>query len=230
MEIHVMSRRKNENFIIFLVSISSLGLTVESILLGWEFWVPPLIIIGTVLLWVMSIFQRPEPAAREYYYLVFGMFMVFFHGVHEVSLFDTAIVICLAMVGYSFLDHVFMINLLVIEYAIILIVQFILAGRSQTEFDTLDVSRLILHQIIVAFVYFCCVKQINDRIEQLEADRQKSERINEYDTDMEDFLSNISHELRTPVNVVNGMSDALIKRMVGKEAQFIKDAGIRLAY
>ena len=25
----------------------------------------------------------------------------------------------------------------------------------------------------------------------------------------EDFLSNISHELRTPVNVVNGMSDLL---------------------
>ena len=47
---------------------------------------------------------------------------------------------------------------------------------------------------------------------------------------MEDFLSNISHELRTPVNVVNGMSDLLIKRNAGDEAYSIKDAGIRLAY
>ena len=47
---------------------------------------------------------------------------------------------------------------------------------------------------------------------------------------MEDFLSNISHELRTPVNVVNGMSDLLIRRGAGEEADAIKNAGIRLAY
>ena len=50
------------------------------------------------------------------------------------------------------------------------------------------------------------------------------------DANMEDFLSNISHELRTPVNVVNGMSDLLDKKGVGAEAASIKNAGIRLAY
>ena len=229
-EIQIMSQRKSENYIIFLVSIAGIGLAVESVLMGWEFWVPPLIIVGIVLMWVMNISQKPDPETREYYYLAFVMLLVFFHGVHESSLYDAAIVICLAMVGFSFLDHIYMINLFGIEYLIILIIQFILAGNSGATFSVLDVSRLVLHQMIVAFIYFCSVKFINDRLEKEEADRQKSERISAYDTDMEDFLSNISHELRTPVNVVNGMSDSLIKKNVGKEAEFIKDAGIRLAY
>ena len=57
----------------------------------------------------------------------------------------------------------------------------------------------------------------------------KDERIEDYESDMEDFLSNISHELRTPVNVVNGMSELLIKKGVEEESYAIKNAGIRLA-
>ena len=47
--------------------------------------------------------------------------------------------------------------------------------------------------------------------------------------DMEDFLSNISHELRTPVNVVNGMSRLFLKREDSDEVDAIYAAGIRLS-
>ena len=50
------------------------------------------------------------------------------------------------------------------------------------------------------------------------------------EADMEDFLTNISHELRTPVNVVNGMSEMLLKKAACDEVYSIKTAGIRLAY
>ena len=59
---------------------------------------------------------------------------------------------------------------------------------------------------------------------------EKESRINAVDADMEDFLSNISHELRTPVNVVLGMSEIQLKKNPGKEAFSIRQAGNRLAY
>ncbi len=226
-----MEQKKNESFIILLVSLSCIGLTVESILLGWEFWVPPLIIIGTVFLWILNLSERTDYRIRRAYYLIYAMLATFFHGVHESSFFDVALVVILVMVGYSFFDRVYMMNLILAEYVVIMIIQFMLSMDSKSiEFDQLNISRIILHVIVVILIYFSCVKSIGDRLDTEEANKWKDERINANDADMEDFLSNISHELRTPVNVVNGMSDLLIKRNAGDEAYSIKDAGIRLAY
>ncbi|MCR5702081.1 MAG: HAMP domain-containing histidine kinase [Lachnospiraceae bacterium] len=135
------------------------------------------------------------------------------------------------MIAYSFFDRVYMMNLILIEYAVILVIQFLFVLNGDNfKFDSLNVSRIVLHIVIVLLIYFSCVKLIGDRLDIEEANKWKDERIDTNDTDMEDFLSNISHELRTPVNVVNGMSDLLIKRNAGDEAYSIKEAGIRLAY
>ncbi|MCR5322809.1 MAG: response regulator [Lachnospiraceae bacterium] len=226
-----MNRAKNEKFIILLISLACIGLTVESIILEWEFWVWPLIIVGTVSLWVMNLSEKPEYEIRKILYLVYAMLVIFFHGAHESSLFDVAIALVLVMVAYSFMDKVYMMNLLLVEYYVIMIMQLILASKSgNIKFDALNISRVILHFMIVHLVYFCCTRSINNRLEAEETEIEKDRRIESYDADMEDFLTNISHELRTPVNVVNGMSDLMIKRNAGEEAFSIKDAGIRLAY
>ena len=226
-----MIERQNENFILMLVSLACVGLTAESILMGWEFWVPPLVIIGTVLLWVMNITSKPDYGTRKVGYLIYAMLVAFFHGVHETSFYDVAIVITMIMLAYSIFDHIYMINLIMVEYVIIMGIQLILANNNpEIIIDKLSISRAILHFLAVLFVFFCCKKTINDRIENRDKNKKKDEIIDNYDADMEDFLSNISHELRTPVNVVNGMSDLMIKRNVGQEAYAVKNAGIRLAY
>ncbi|MCR4740395.1 MAG: response regulator [Lachnospiraceae bacterium] len=225
------NRRKTENFLIFLVSLASLGVTAVSVLLGWEFWVPPLIILGTVLLWVMNLFERPEYSMRERGYFLFAMLIVFYHGVHVTSFYDAAVIIILVMVSYSFLDHIYMMNMFLAEYVITLLIQLYLSSKTGFMImNTLNKSRIILYIMSVMLVYLWCVRSIVDRMEKNEILGEKDERIESYDADMEDFLSNISHELRTPVNVVNGMSDLMIKRKAGSEAHSIKDAGIRLAY
>jgi signal transduction histidine kinase/ActR/RegA family two-component response regulator len=135
------------------------------------------------------------------------------------------------MIAYAFFNRAYMLNLLFFEYFIVMAIQFVLAFKGQTiVFDKLNISRVLLHFAIVVLTYFSCIRLIEDRIEEQEKSNDKDEQIEAYESDMEDFLSNISHELRTPVNVVNGMSDLMIKRNAGKEAYSIKSAGIRLAY
>ncbi|MBR5116322.1 MAG: HAMP domain-containing histidine kinase, partial [Lachnospiraceae bacterium] len=225
-----LERLRNERVILFLVSLACIGLTFESVLLRWEFWVPPLILIGIVAMWAMNLTGKPPYEVRSVSYYVFAMLAVFYHGVHATSFFDVAIVTVLVMVAFSFMDHLFMMNLLLIEYAILMIIQLVLAsdGGRLTP-DTLNISRFFLHVTIVLLVYISCMKIISDRTESARVDKEKDERIESYDADMEDFLSNISHELRTPVNVVNGMSDLMIRRKAGDEADAIKNAGIRLS-
>ena len=90
-----MDQSRTERFIILLVTFTCVGLTVESIMLGWEFWVPPLIIIGTIGLWIMNISGTPGYSVRKGYYLIYAMLSALFHGVHETSFFDVSIVFIL---------------------------------------------------------------------------------------------------------------------------------------
>ncbi len=226
-----MNRTNNERFISFLVTLACIGLSTESILLGWEFWVPPILIIGAISLWYMNITGKPEYKVRRVAYLVYAMLMVFYHGVHASSYYDIAIVSILVMVVYSFFDVAYMMNMFLSEYFILFFIQLYLNRNSYyVSFEVINISRIILYLIIVIMVYFSCVKAINDRDESRQSEAEKDEQIEAVDADMEDFLSNISHELRTPVNVVLGMSQIQIKKNLGEEAFSIKNAGTRLAY
>ena len=93
----------------------------------------------------------------------------------------------------------------------------------------LTISVIVLHMIAVLLIYFVCIRSVNSRMELEQTNQEKDERIESYESDMEDFLSNISHELRTPVNVVNGMSDILLRKSSGEEVGAIKKAGMKLA-
>lgn len=225
-----MNQKRTENYILLLITLACAGLTIESIMLNWEFWVPPLVIIGMILLWVMNVLSIPDYPIRRVGYLIYAMLTVFFHGVHETSLFDVVAVVSLVMIGFSFFDQVYMMHLFVAEYVIIMCMQIMMAhGSGSIVFDGLNISRVILHFSVIFLIYFSCVKAISDRAEYNDSIQDMNVRIDRNEADMEDFLSNISHELRTPINVVNGMSDLLINEGVGSEANSIKKAGIRLA-
>ena len=78
--------------IIFTLSITCVGVVVESIMQGWEYWVVPLIVIGIFVIWAMHIFQYRSETFRETIYLIYAMLLAFFHGVHMSSIFDTSLV------------------------------------------------------------------------------------------------------------------------------------------
>ena len=208
-----------------------MGLSIESILMGWEFWVPPIVWVMLICIWILCLSERVDFTLRKACYMAFAVFEVFFHGVHETSFFDIALVISLVLVSFSFFDSLFMMYTFLAEFFILFAIQFGLALQNKEfDFDKLTISRIILHIAVVLLVYSVCVRSVNDRRELAAAADKKDKKIEAVDSDMEDFLSNISHELRTPVNVVNGMSEMMIKRNAGEEAFSIKTAGIRLAY
>ncbi|MBQ7678395.1 MAG: response regulator [Butyrivibrio sp.] len=123
-----------------------------------------------------------------------------------------------------------MMHIVLLEYFVLLFIQFTgLPGGEPIIFDHSNVSRLILQLAIVLAMYLINIKTISDRLEVEDEMKRTRERIEMNDSSMDDFLTNISHELRTPVNVVNGMSDLLIKKGAGQEAESVKTAGIRLA-
>ncbi len=223
--------KRDEKFIVFIISMALIGLMIENLLMGWEFWVPILSIPGIASLWIIHLLDRPSYTIRKVYYFIFAVMMLFYHGVHKTSYTDIAVTVALAMAVFSLMDHVAIMHVFLGEFFLLFLIHLMnLPGGEPVKFDKQTTSVLLLHTVAVLFVYFVCIRSINNRLELKQSNEEKDGRIEAYDADMEDFLSNVSHELRTPVNVVNGMSDILLRKTPGGEVDAVKKAGMKLAY
>jgi CheY-like chemotaxis protein/nitrogen-specific signal transduction histidine kinase len=79
-------------------------------------------------------------------------------------------------------------------------------------------------------IYYVCIQTIRQResYDAILSEREEERRNEEKETD--DFLVNISHELRTPVNVVNGVATLILQNENREDIASIRDAGFRLAH
>ena len=201
-----------------------------NISLGWEFWVPPLIVGGLIAMWVLHVAQIGTWTSRENYFLIYAMLVAFYHGVHGTSFFDIVAVSTLLMATFSMVRRREFLALLLAEFFLLMIIQsvmaFVLDGNRP---DSLTVFRIIFHCVVAVGVY----KGLNDALKNSSRDRDELDVMYKEQQaskeEMEDFLVNISHELRTPVNVINGMSGLILKKEEREDVVSIRDAGLRLS-
>ncbi|MCR5581423.1 MAG: response regulator [Pseudobutyrivibrio sp.] len=226
-----MTNRTNRHIIVNgIVTISVLGLIIESIFEGWEFWVPPLLFAGLVLIWFLHITEYGTVRYREDVSMLVALMASFFHGVHESSFFDVVIITLLILITFTLFLRKILLNLALAEFFIIMFIQFAIAiSKDSTFLNGLNISRCVLHMAAALCAYFACrrivaVGQITE-MQQNELSEMMKTTIKE----REDFLANISHELRTPINVVNGMSNLILKNESRKDVEAIRAAGLRLA-
>ena len=218
------------NTVVGIMTVAAVGTMIESINMGWEYWMPTLILIGIVVAWILHLIQYKQRTFRENYYLIFSMFLSFYHGVHDTSTFDIVVVSLLLMATVTLLRRSDFLNILMIEFFFLIIMQ---VARNVSAglivIDRLVISRIVLHCI----GEICGYLVLREVILSSKADSDELERMNEERNsdreDMDDFLVNISHELRTPVNVINGLSTIMMKKQVGEDVASICDAGFRMA-
>ena len=190
------------NTVVGIMTIASIGTIVENITQGWEYWVPPLILAGIIASWVMHVLQYRQRVFSENYYLVFSMILSFYHGVHETSLFDIVVVSFLLMVTVTLFRRPEFLSILLAEFLFLFILQTFRNVRSgMITLDSLTISRLVLHFLIEICGFLVLRQVIGNNIKDTEELERRNEERDREKNDMEDFLVNISHELRTPSRI-----------------------------
>ena len=146
---------------------------------------------------MVSFSGRIDTDIRERFYMCYAALLLFYHGIHKTGLFDAGFTVALVMITFMVFKSIHMMNILLIEYFVILFIHFInLPGEEPIVLDRVNVTRLLLHTAIVVLIYYIIIRAINERMAEDEENRLNEERVEKNDAGMEDFLSNISHELR----------------------------------
>ncbi len=211
----------------------SVVLIVESFIMNWEKWAVLLVVAVLVTSWFMHIRSVLRDRDRLWLYSCLMMVTYFFYGVHLTSTFDMALVMCVVIAIYTMTGEKPLVRMCQVFYMVTLGFDLVTMISQGEEITPLLVTRSLLHigMIILAGWVACVIidkwaKVIGSSSEEIETLKEQTDRLN-------NFLANVSHEIRTPVNAVMGLSSVLEKETLPENIEdnirAISNAGHRVA-
>lgn len=214
-------------------TIFSVILILEALLLSWEKWAIVLVAIGMLMGWILHVRQRFSSYTRLVIYSFMMMATYFFYGIHETSTFDLALVMSVVIALYTLTVAKRFILLCQITYFFTMGYELIAMISHGVEFDSLDVSRILMHMLMI-LMSGMFARIIIDKWESMQKESGEEIEFLKDTTDrLDDFLANVSHEIRTPVNAVVGLSGVCIDREKDRgkleDLKAIQAAGKRVA-
>ena len=220
--------------LLIALTVLTVVLIVENLLMGWEGWMLP-ILVGTFAgSWIIMIQNRLAEDMQLRLFCTALMLETFYYGVHSETVFRIAPVAIVGVMLYTLT-----MNRRIVWCGIAAgyfttffrLWEEIAAGTSDLSPENIFIT--IAHFSLLTFAGFVCLRFIRlwetlggSFQEQMKLLSEEREKIN-------DFLINVSHEIRTPVNAVIGLAKILEKRELPKELRSdvltVYDAGIRIS-
>ncbi|MBQ5534425.1 MAG: HAMP domain-containing histidine kinase, partial [Lachnospiraceae bacterium] len=226
-----MNDLRKERLVISICTLAGISCILQNFFGKWEFWVPVVVFVGMIALWWFHIAGKLDSESRINIYFAYAAFLLFYHGIHDTSLFDISVSVALFMITFTIAHRISLLNLILAEYALVMGIQFYFLYRNDAiDMNAFETMRIVYHICTVLTMYVFSRLTVKRRNLEKEQNREWVNLVSQNNHDMEDFLSNISHELRTPVNVISGMTTIMQKENDSKELVSIRDAGIRLAH
>ena len=226
-----MEDSRKERLMLVITTLAGIACFLQNFFGGWEFWMPPVIAVVAIILWGIHLTLSMDKHSRCYLYFSFSAFLCFYHGIHDTSLFEVSVAFILFMATYSMMDSAAIMNIVLAEYSVVMVIQFVLHHIiGDLVLDGFTVMKFIFHIGTVFAFYMLTRFNIAGRNSERVKLQKWRGSVKANDQDIEDFLSNISHELRTPVNVISGMTAILQKDGESDQLTAVKSACMRLSH
>lgn len=216
-----------------IVTVFSAMLILVTVLISWELWVIPLIMVGSISVWLLHITRAGSDIFYENLCAALLLAEFFFFGVHKDSLFEMPAVACIMTLTLFMLNRKWMLHTIVALYMLELLYHILILRTITYNMEVWDTFRLAFGLIIILGGAALGRYWINRRktqrawYENMFAELEKMGKQNAV------FLSNVSHELRTPINMVIGISEVMLGKDISPEMRAdmlsIKTAGKRLS-
>ncbi len=188
-------------------TIFSVILIGETFVMDWEKWAVILIAGGVAVSWYMHLVRIGSDDLRLWLVSLFMMATFFFYGSHATSTFDLAIVMSAVIFLYTMTGIHKLITLCQVTYYITMVYELIQLAIAGETFDPLMITRSILHFAMITMICWIARVIIDKWREVLGHSRDEINLLTLAAERLGDFLANISHEIRTPINAILGLCD-----------------------
>ncbi len=223
--------RKIEFLILALFTIYSLGALNSTRIYQMNSWIPIFMGMTIAVNWIVFLTQKISLRAREAIYVSMVEICIVLYGCNAENItLLTIIFIATAVITGLFGD----IELLHITDVALLIlaVYYLVIYKDQMTSDNMMLYYVVLYisnVAVIEFIIHFWVKRINENTEKTE---EIIAVLKEAERSKDDFLANVSHEIRTPINTICGMSEAALlaedPKKIRESLRAIQSAGRNL--
>ncbi|MBD5451755.1 MAG: response regulator [Lachnospiraceae bacterium] len=202
--------RKIEQIVLGIFTVFSLAMLVSSQLLHWSIFAKEIIIATICAGWFVFIkgYRNYEFRAKFLSVMSWINFSVYaFYAYGFTSMLSTMLVLIILLSIFGISEIIYM----GVGFSTLILLYQIFIARTAVTDSANDIIRLGLH--VVSVYIISLVTWITIRIRQ-ETNELLMENIRELklvEQSKDDFMVNISHEIRTPINAVCGMSEAILQ-------------------
>ena len=213
-------------------TIFSIILVAEIFVMDWEKWMTFLILGGVLLSWYIYFSNIGSGRMRLWVCSLLMMATFFYYGTHVTSTFDLAVVICVVMFLYTMTGIHSLVTLCQFTYYITMAYEIINLAAGGMKFDSLTLTRTLLHVAVVTMTAWISRTIINKWQEVLGHSKEEITKLNESTGRLNDFIANVSHEIRTPINTILGLCNIEISKETDRDRKndlvAIEEAGKRI--
>ncbi len=221
---------------VLLVSVDtifSILLVALNRILKWEAWILPIFIIGVLVCWLLHIGKRGSARIRIYIYALIGIFELFYYIVNINSIFDSSALIIVSLILLAMTEERAIILLdFFMGYMGMFLNLIINDTFSQIKGDHQLIVRIAAEFLVVLIATVLTEFLIRAWLDSESLYKNRIEEVIKENELANKFLANVSHEIRTPVNAVIGLSTVLetesLPMRVTENIDAIRTAGHRL--
>lgn len=210
-EFLAMHEYRIERTVLLIYSLFTIGMAVVAVLLSWDQWVSMLLLEGGIVCWVFHLKKISSSTFRAHLISFMAMLNMVLYGLHADEFFGVLpMFFCTMAVLLGLFKIMRIIYLNLALFCLLLLYHGFLLETiySDSVRDTIQMALQVAAVFITCgIVRYTTNVQIkaNNRLVQI------IDRLKKAEHSKDDFVANVSHEIRTPINTVCGLSELILR-------------------
>ena len=203
-------RSLSQVILIFTIAIFSILLIIINRAMAWEIWILPVFLIGALTCLIIHVSRRGQARTRTFIYSFLLIFELFYYIVNVETIYDSSSVIVVSLVLFAMTEERMIVILDCFMSYMGLILNMVLNDSfSDLAGDYSMITRTVGEFAVILFATFMVVRVIRAWNESETLYLNRIDEVVKENELANNFLANVSHEIRTPINAVMGLTTVL---------------------
>ncbi|MCR5626845.1 MAG: response regulator [Lachnospiraceae bacterium] len=206
----ITSGISTEQLVLLVCTLYFIGMSVVALIQQWPGWISIVITVGLVLGWALSWLEVGSSKFRAYVHTFIAMIDFTIYAFMSPSLSNVLPTLCAFMILFSLTNIPEVLYMIMADTIFVILAHLMILNTIDlsTSAEIIRFTLQILSIITLEFIIFIMIKNRSSRDEAI---RHTIEKLRETEQSKNDFITNISHEIRTPINTIEGMGEMLLR-------------------